>query len=82
MSNNIGWCDITKKLLIGCRAASTGCANCYAATKFVKNGSKTAKDVTLSNEDILHYLRIVVALQETIELMAHIDAAIPSLPIQ
>lgn len=32
MSNNIGWCDITKNPLIGCSPASTGCANCYAAT--------------------------------------------------
>lgn len=43
---------------------------------------KDRKGRTLSNEDILHYQRIVVALQETIELMAKIDAAIPGFPIQ
>ena len=43
---------------------------------------KDRKGRTLSNEDILHYQRIVVALQETIELMAKIDAAIPGFPIE
>ncbi len=43
---------------------------------------KDRKGRTLSNEDIQHYQRIVVALKETIELMAKIDAAIPSFPIQ
>ncbi|URD48650.1 type ISP restriction/modification enzyme [Chroococcidiopsis sp. CCNUC1] len=43
---------------------------------------KDRKGRTLSDEDILHYMRIVVALQETIELMAKIDAAIPGFPIQ
>lgn len=43
---------------------------------------KDRKGRTLSVEDILHYRRIVVALQETIELMAKIDAAIPGFPIQ
>jgi predicted helicase len=42
---------------------------------------KDRKGRTLSDEDILHYQRIVVALQETIGLMAKIDAAIPSFPI-
>jgi predicted helicase len=43
---------------------------------------KDRKARTLSNEDIQHYQRIVVALKETIELMVRIDAAIPSFPIQ
>ncbi len=43
---------------------------------------KDRKGRTLSNEDIQHYQRIVVALKETIELMAKIDAAIPGFPIQ
>lgn len=43
---------------------------------------KDRKGRTLSNEDILHYQRIVVALQQTTELMATIDAAIPSFPIE
>lgn len=43
---------------------------------------KDRKGRTLSDEDILHYRRIVVALQETIELMAKIDAVIPGFPIQ
>jgi predicted helicase len=43
---------------------------------------KDRKGRSLSNEDILHYQRIVVSLKETIELMAHIDAAIPGFPIE
>ena len=36
----------------------------------------------LSYEDIHHYQKIVVALKETIRLMAEIDAAIPKWPIE
>ncbi len=43
---------------------------------------KDRKGRTLSDEDIQHYQRIVVALQETIKLMDKIDQAIPSFPIQ
>jgi hypothetical protein len=43
---------------------------------------KERKGRTLSNEDILPYQRIVVALQVTIELMAKIDAAIAGFPIE
>ena len=43
---------------------------------------KDRKGRTLSNEDIQHYQRIVVALKETIALMAAIDAAIPGFPIE
>ncbi len=43
---------------------------------------KDRKGRTLSPEDITHYQRIVVALQETIRLMQQIDAAIPGWPIQ
>jgi len=43
---------------------------------------KDRKGRTLSTEDIQHYQRIVVALKQTIELMAKIDAAIPEWPIQ
>lgn len=43
---------------------------------------KDRKGRTLSDEDILHYQKIVVALSETIKLMAKIDEAIPSFPIQ
>jgi hypothetical protein len=42
---------------------------------------KDRKGRTLSSEDIQHYQRIVVALQETIELMDKIDKAIPGFPI-
>ena len=50
-----------------------------AATRSARNGSKTAKDRrgrTLSCEDIKHYQKIVVALSETIRIMAEIDAVI------
>ncbi|GFE72122.1 type ISP restriction/modification enzyme [Chroococcus sp. FPU101] len=43
---------------------------------------KDRKGRQLSDEDILHYQRIVVALQETIRLMQLIDDAIPSFPIE
>ncbi|MBE9168670.1 N-6 DNA methylase [Pleurocapsales cyanobacterium LEGE 06147] len=43
---------------------------------------KDRKGRTLSDEDILHYQKIVVALKETIELMSKIDEAIPGFPIQ
>lgn len=32
MSNNIGWTDRTANPLVGCTPASSGCANCWAAT--------------------------------------------------
>lgn len=35
----------------------------------------------LSYDDLTHYQRVVVALQETIRLMAEVDAAIPTWPI-
>jgi len=37
---------------------------------------------TLSYDDVTHYSRIVVALKETIRLMAEIDEVIPSWPIE
>ncbi|MCC5654209.1 N-6 DNA methylase [Nostoc sp. XA013] len=43
---------------------------------------KDRKGRTLTPDDIQHYQRIVVALKETVELMAKIDAAIPAWPIQ
>ncbi|MDB9389127.1 hypothetical protein PN482_00360 [Microcystis aeruginosa CS-555/01A07] len=43
---------------------------------------KDRKGRTLSDEDILHYHKIVVALAETIKLMQLIDAAIPSFSIK
>lgn len=43
---------------------------------------KDRKGRTLSDEDILHYHKIVVALAETIKLMQLIDAAIPGFPIK
>jgi predicted helicase len=36
----------------------------------------------LSYEDLTHYQRVVVALQETIRLMGEIDAAIPGWPLE
>jgi len=35
----------------------------------------------LSSDDLRHYQQIVVALAETIRIMAEIDAAIPAWPI-
>ena len=42
---------------------------------------KDRKERTLSFGDILHYQKIIVALKETIRLMAEIDEAIPAWPI-
>lgn len=43
---------------------------------------KDRKGRTLSDEDILHYQKIIISLKETIELMAKIDEAIPGFPIE
>jgi hypothetical protein len=43
---------------------------------------KDRKGRTLSPEDMTHYQRIIVALQETIRLMQQIDAAIPGWPLE
>ena len=43
---------------------------------------KDRRGRTLSYDDLEHYGKIVTALQETIRLMAEIDAAIPNWPIQ
>ena len=37
---------------------------------------------SLSYDDVTHYGRIVVALKETIRLMARIDEVIPAWPIK
>jgi len=43
---------------------------------------KDRKGRKLDNNDLMHYQRIIVALSETIRLMAEIDALIPGWPIQ
>ena len=43
---------------------------------------KDRKGRSLSDDDILHYQKIIVALQETIRIMQQIDEAIPSWPIE
>ena len=43
---------------------------------------KDRRERTLSYDDQLHYAKVVTALKETIRLMAAIDDAIPSWPIQ
>ena len=42
---------------------------------------KDRKGLKLSNDDLNHYQRVVVALKETIRLMKEIDKAIPNFPI-
>ena len=42
---------------------------------------KDRRGRTLSYDDTTHYQKIIVALKETIRLMAEIDAAIPKWPI-
>jgi hypothetical protein len=43
---------------------------------------KDRKGRKLSNDDITHYQRVVVAIKETIRLMSEIDKAIPKWPIE
>ena len=43
---------------------------------------KDRKGRKLSGEDINHYQRVVVALKETIRLMAEVDEAIPGWPME
>lgn len=43
---------------------------------------KDRKGRTLTNDDIRHYQRVVVAISETIRLMAQIDAALESWPVK
>ena len=43
---------------------------------------KDRKGRTLSDEDILHYQKIIVALKETSELMTKIDQNIPGFPLK
>jgi hypothetical protein len=43
---------------------------------------KDRKGRTLGYDDILHYLRVVVALRETRRLMGEIDGLIPGWPLE
>ncbi|GBF82607.1 adenine specific DNA methyltransferase [Aphanothece sacrum FPU1] len=48
--------------------------------KWLKDRKKDNRK--LSNDDIIHYQKIVVALKNTIEIMQEIDTIIPSFPIE
>ncbi len=48
--------------------------------KWLKDRKKG--DRVLSNEDIIHYQKIVIALTQTLKLMQEIDQIIPSFPIE
>lgn len=48
--------------------------------KWLKDRKKAER--VLSTEDLKHYMKIVVALRETIRIMSEIDKAIPSWPIK
>ncbi|MFM7572439.1 MAG: type ISP restriction/modification enzyme, partial [Snowella sp.] len=48
--------------------------------KWLKDRKKAERE--LSHEDIIHYQKIVVALQQTLKIMTEIDQLIPSFPIQ
>ena len=47
----------------------------------VQKWLKNRKGRSLNFDDLLHYQKVVVALKETIRLMAEIDALIPGWPI-
>ncbi|MBN3945126.1 MAG: hypothetical protein HWQ38_00965 [Nostoc sp. NMS7] len=55
---------------------------CRLAYQVCQKWLKDRKGRQLSDDDIQHYQRIVVALQQTIKLMHKIDQAIPGFPIQ
>jgi predicted helicase len=55
---------------------------CVGGYQVCQKWLKDRKGRTLSSEDIAHYQRIIVALQETIRLMQQIDAAIPGWPLE
>ena len=46
--------------------------------KWLKDRKKASR--SLSFDDVLHYQRVVVALKETMQIMAEIDDVIPSFP--
>jgi predicted helicase len=48
--------------------------------KWLKERKKAGR--SLSTDDLKHYMKIVVALRETIRVMKEIDAAIPKWPLQ
>ena len=48
--------------------------------KWLKDRKKS--DRALSDEDIIHYQKIVIALQQTLTIMTEIDQLIPSFPIE
>ena len=48
--------------------------------KWLKDRKKG--DRALSEEDIIHYQKIVIALQQTLKIMTEIDQLIPSFPIE
>ncbi|MEA5509800.1 type ISP restriction/modification enzyme [Crocosphaera sp. UHCC 0190] len=48
--------------------------------KWLKDRKKDNRK--LSQDEIIHYQKIVVALKDTIELMEEIDTIIPSFPIE
>ena len=48
--------------------------------KWLKDRKKA--DRCLSFDDILHYQRVAVALQETVQIMAEIDQLIPIWPLE
>jgi hypothetical protein len=48
--------------------------------KWLKDRKKAKR--TLSFDDVLHYQKVVVALKETMQLMAEIDVLIPGFPIE
>ncbi len=64
--------------------ATDEAGNVYAAGRTMppESTSNFATVRKLSNDDITHYQRVVVAIKETIRLMSEIDAAIPTWPIE
>lgn len=48
--------------------------------KWLKDRKKAKR--TLSFDEVLHYQKVVVALKETMQLMAQIDRLIPAFPIE
>ena len=48
--------------------------------KWLKDRKKAER--ALSTDDLKHYMKVIVALRETIRVMKEIDQAIPSWPLE
>ncbi|MFM6200429.1 MAG: hypothetical protein ACKPE1_15050 [Dolichospermum sp.] len=51
-----------------------------SSAKWLKDRKNAKRE--LSNQDIIHYQKIVIALTQTLQIMEEIDIIIPGFPIE